>query len=184
MKARHFIHNASSYGPEALKAITQAFDEAWLAIAGNFSAEATAAARLRLAQTLLSVASEDSRDVKALKNSALATMALNTRYRPVRDIKVTIGGQEVMDPATSFLQQAPFDRSTAHMLCRVLDEGWASLRPHLGGRATDRAARLNIADAIFALAKTGERDPEVLRHYAVSRAVALLGQPWRRRQDA
>jgi hypothetical protein len=89
-----------------------------------------------------------------------------------------------MDPATSFLQQAPFDRATAHMLCRVLDDGWSSLQPHLDGRATDRAARLNIADAIFALAKTGERNPEVLRLYAVSRALALLGQPWRRRQGA
>jgi hypothetical protein len=89
-----------------------------------------------------------------------------------------------MDPATSFLQQAPFDRATAHMLCRVLEQGWASLQPHLNGRNTERAARLNIADAIFALAKTGERDPEVLRLYAVSRALALLKQPWRRRQSA
>ena len=87
-----------------------------------------------------------------------------------------------MDPATSLLLQTHFDRATAHMLCRVLDEGWASVQPHLRGRTTDRTARLNIADAIFALAKTGPRDPEVLRQYAVSRALALLIQPRHRRQ--
>ena len=35
MKARHVIDSAS-YGPEALKVIVQAFDEAWRDIAGNF----------------------------------------------------------------------------------------------------------------------------------------------------
>ena len=36
MKARQLIDGAS-YGPEALKAIGQAFDEAWQTIEGNFS---------------------------------------------------------------------------------------------------------------------------------------------------
>ena len=79
-----------------------------------------------------------------------------------------------MDPATSFLQQAPFSRATAHMLCRVLEESWASLQPRLGGRSTDRAVRLNVADAIFAMAKAGNRDPETLKLYAISRALRLL----------
>ena len=35
LKARLLIDNAA-YGPEALKAMRQAFDEAWLTIAGNF----------------------------------------------------------------------------------------------------------------------------------------------------
>ena len=35
MKARQLIDGAS-FGPEALKAIGQAFDKAWLEIAGNF----------------------------------------------------------------------------------------------------------------------------------------------------
>jgi len=35
MRARQLIDSAS-YGPEALKAIGQAFDEAWREIAGNF----------------------------------------------------------------------------------------------------------------------------------------------------
>jgi hypothetical protein len=83
-----------------------------------------------------------------------------------------------MDPATSFLQQAPFDRATAQMLCRVLEESWTSLQPRLGGRSTDRAARLNVADAIFAMAKAGNRDPEALKLYAVSRALTLLVLPF------
>jgi hypothetical protein len=36
MKARQLIDNAS-FGPAALKVIGQAFDEAWVAIAANFS---------------------------------------------------------------------------------------------------------------------------------------------------
>jgi hypothetical protein len=35
MKARQLI-DAASYGPEALKAMGQAFDEAWQTIEGNF----------------------------------------------------------------------------------------------------------------------------------------------------
>jgi hypothetical protein len=46
MKARALIDGAS-FGPDALKVMGRAFDEAWVSIAGNFSAEQTAAARLR-----------------------------------------------------------------------------------------------------------------------------------------
>jgi hypothetical protein len=73
MKARALIDGAS-FGPDALKVIGRAFDEAWVSIAGNFSAEQTAAARLRLANAVLSVADEDSRDVEALKQRALEVM--------------------------------------------------------------------------------------------------------------
>src|SRR6478672_9312314 len=74
MKARQLIDGAS-YGPEALKAMGQAFDEAWLNIAGNFSDDSRdiEKARLRLANALLSVADEDSRDVEALQRGALRT---------------------------------------------------------------------------------------------------------------
>jgi hypothetical protein len=81
MEARHLIQSAS-YGPEAIKAMTQAFDEAWTAVAGNFSQGATEAAKSLLAVSLLSVASEDSRDVKSLKISAIATMALRYHTSP------------------------------------------------------------------------------------------------------
>ena len=82
MRARHLIDTAS-YGPEALKAISQAFDEAWHEIAGNFGSDPRdiELARLRLANAVLSVASEESRDVEALKNGALQAMALTYRER-------------------------------------------------------------------------------------------------------
>jgi len=59
----------------------EAFEAAWTEIAGNFGdapAEANAA-RLRLATALLSVASENGRDVEALKRAALQRMALHYR---------------------------------------------------------------------------------------------------------
>ena len=76
MKA-HQIIDGASYGPDTLKAIGKAFDEAWLIIAGNFSSDTTEPARLRLADALLSVASEDSHDVDDLKRGALEAMALS-----------------------------------------------------------------------------------------------------------
>ena len=81
MKARQPIDGAS-YGPDALKAIGQAFDEAWQTVAGNFDADTTEAARLRLANAILSVATEDTRDVDALKRGALEAMALNYHASP------------------------------------------------------------------------------------------------------
>jgi hypothetical protein len=82
MKARRMIDGAS-YGPDALKAIGQAFDEAWRDIAGNFGDDPRdiEIARVRLAKALLSVACEDSRDAKALKNGALQAIALEYRER-------------------------------------------------------------------------------------------------------
>jgi hypothetical protein len=76
LKARQLIDGAS-YGPDTLKVICQAFDEAWLTIAGNFGNGTIEAGRLRLANALLSVAHEDSRDVGALKRGALEAMALS-----------------------------------------------------------------------------------------------------------
>lgn len=70
-------------GPEALKAICQAFDEAWQSIAGNFGSgpPSIEADRLQLANALLSVASEGSRDVEVLKRGALEAMALGYNRR-------------------------------------------------------------------------------------------------------
>jgi hypothetical protein len=76
MKGRRLI-DAASFGPDALKAVGQAFDEAWKDIAGNFGndAQTVEAARLNLAKALLSVANEESRDVPVLKRAALEAMA-------------------------------------------------------------------------------------------------------------
>ena len=75
MEARGLIEGAS-YGPEALKAIGRAFDEAWASIAGNFSDDQIEAARLRLANALLAVAKDNSRDVEVMKREALDKMRL------------------------------------------------------------------------------------------------------------
>jgi hypothetical protein len=86
MKARQLMDGAS-YGPDALKVIGKAFDEAWQSVEGNFGNDPhdIERARLRLATALLSVASEDSRDAEALKRGALQAMALNYRHRPARE---------------------------------------------------------------------------------------------------
>ena len=54
----------------------EAFDQAWTEIGGNFSSLPVEieAARLRLAEAMLSVATEDSTDVTALKTGALQAM--------------------------------------------------------------------------------------------------------------
>jgi hypothetical protein len=56
MKARALIEGAS-FGPDALKVIAQAFDEAWKDVAGNFGEKPAVveAAEVRLAKALLSV---------------------------------------------------------------------------------------------------------------------------------
>jgi len=89
VKAQALIDGAS-YGPEALHAICQAFDEAWVEIAGHFAGDplSEANARLSLAEAILSVATETSRDVQVLKNAGLQVMALNYRSR-------SLGGPEV-----------------------------------------------------------------------------------------
>ena len=80
MRARLLIDGAS-FGPEALKVIGEAFDAAWAEIAGNFANDPAEIdeALYKLATALLSVASEDSRDVEALKKAALQRMALDYR---------------------------------------------------------------------------------------------------------
>jgi hypothetical protein len=85
MKARQLI-DGTTYGPDAMKAIGQAFDEAWTSIAANFGDNPLEIeqARLKLANALLSVANEDSRDVEVLKKGALQAMALEYRVRADR----------------------------------------------------------------------------------------------------
>ena len=81
-KARQLIDGAS-FGPEALKAIGEAFDAAWAEIALNFGDEPgdVEKARLRLAKAMLSIAAEDSREVGVLKRTALQRMALDYKRR-------------------------------------------------------------------------------------------------------
>src|SRR5215470_10291703 len=67
----------SALGPDALRAVRQAFDEVWREIGWRFGAHLVAieTARLKLANILLSIASEESRDADVLKCFALQAMA-------------------------------------------------------------------------------------------------------------
>jgi len=80
MRARQLIDSAS-FGPDALKAIGAAFDTAWADIADHFGNDPAdiESARYTLATALLSVASEESRDVGVLKKAALLRLALDYR---------------------------------------------------------------------------------------------------------
>jgi len=82
MKPRQIIENAA-FGPEALKIVFEAYDEAWKCIEGNFGDDpATAeAARSRLANIVLTVARDGASDVASLKTAALSVMALEYKTR-------------------------------------------------------------------------------------------------------
>ena len=76
MEPRELIDKAS-FGPDALKVIYQAFDDAWSEIATDYSRGAEAdAARTELAKALLSVASEGSTNSRTLKCLSLALMEM------------------------------------------------------------------------------------------------------------
>jgi hypothetical protein len=83
MVARQLLDGAA-FGPDASRAIRQAFDEVWCEIAWTFGTHLSVieTARLKLADTLLSIASEESRDVEVLKCFALRAMAYHDREIP------------------------------------------------------------------------------------------------------
>ena len=70
-----------TYGPETLKIIGKAFDDAWANIAEHFVDDASLAnaARERLAHAVLVAATEESRDPEPIKLLALQIMALSYR---------------------------------------------------------------------------------------------------------
>ena len=85
MKAKKLIDGMGAvYGPETLKVIGKAFDDAWAEIGPCFSKNGLKAesVRLTLANAILEVASEYSRDADELKNAALQAMALTYRADP------------------------------------------------------------------------------------------------------
>jgi hypothetical protein len=67
------------YGPDALKAMTTAFDQAWAEVADHFEEGGLEAQafRYRLAEVILSLATGNSTDPHALKNEALQIVALD-----------------------------------------------------------------------------------------------------------
>jgi hypothetical protein len=72
-----------AFGPEALKAMGEAFDQTWAEIAGNFgdSPMQIEGARLRLADAVLCAAAEGSTDVAVIKADALHVMLVGYRWR-------------------------------------------------------------------------------------------------------
>jgi hypothetical protein len=89
MKARTLIDGAS-FGPEALGALGRAFDEGWMEIAHHFLGDRLIeeGARLRLANAILSVATEESTDIQVLKRAGLEAMALNYKSLPIGPSKI------------------------------------------------------------------------------------------------
>ena len=83
MEARQVIDGAS-LGPEALKVIGQAFDDAWASMAPSIGSDPliVRATRLRLADAILSVATGDCRDASALKEAGLRAMAAGEPFDP------------------------------------------------------------------------------------------------------
>jgi hypothetical protein len=78
MEARRLI-NSASFGPDTLRVIGLAFDEVWASIEGNIGCD-----QQREANALLSVASDDSRDVEVLKKAALKEMAGDYRWQSMQ----------------------------------------------------------------------------------------------------
>jgi hypothetical protein len=80
MKARELIGNAS-YGPETLKIVFQSFDDAWGSIAADFGDNPLAiqAARVKLANIILSMPHHQQSDGLQIKTYALQMMALDYR---------------------------------------------------------------------------------------------------------
>jgi hypothetical protein len=76
MKSWQLI-NSAALGPDALKVAGQAFDEAWAQIATFFGNDRVMieGRRLALAVAILSVASNESRNVGALKRAGIQAMA-------------------------------------------------------------------------------------------------------------
>ena len=69
-KARQLIAGAT-YDPATLKTISDAFDEAWASLASGYSSPlAVEAARLKLANIVLSLAAEGERNAERLKDRA------------------------------------------------------------------------------------------------------------------
>jgi hypothetical protein len=80
MKARELVESGS-FGPDTLKAAYQAFDEAWQSVAAHFGSDPAEieAARMRLANAILAVSKDDSRDPSEIKTAALAILARSYR---------------------------------------------------------------------------------------------------------
>ena len=77
MEAPQLIGDAS-YTPDTLNILYKAFDRAWESIVGNYDNPlAIEAARMKLANIILNLPNDDSKDPEQIKNAALRLMALD-----------------------------------------------------------------------------------------------------------
>ena len=82
MEARRLIEHAD-FEPTTLAVLSEAFDDGWSEIDGQFRVDqaATKHARMRLAYAILLVARQDDDNAEQVKNEALQVMALAARRR-------------------------------------------------------------------------------------------------------
>ena len=73
MRAQSIIEGAA-FGPEVLKVVRQAFDEAWTAVADSFTPGEWEAARETLATAMMSATRDDSADVARLREAGIRAM--------------------------------------------------------------------------------------------------------------
>jgi hypothetical protein len=81
MRARELLRSGT-YGPEAMKALGDAFDQLWEVIAYQYDprdAHAIDVARQNLANKIISAAAAHGRDAAAVKSAVLDAMASGTR---------------------------------------------------------------------------------------------------------
>lgn len=76
------INDGVAFGPEVLKVVTQAFDEAWASISGKFAADERALTRDELAEAIMAAAREDSADVALVRDAGIRAIQLKypTRF--------------------------------------------------------------------------------------------------------
>jgi len=73
MRAQKIIEG-SSFGPEVLKVLQEAFDQAWAAVDGNFMPHEHVVAREVLASYLTSIMRDDSTDVASLREAGIRSI--------------------------------------------------------------------------------------------------------------
>lgn len=80
MRARRIIEGAA-FGPDVLKVVRQAFDEAWSALADKFSPNEHEWAREALAQAMMSATRDDTTDVAMLREAGVRAMHMKYPLR-------------------------------------------------------------------------------------------------------
>ena len=76
-RAQQLIAEAA-YSPAALQLLGEAFDDAWAVVAPNYTSKlAVEAARLKLANIVLTLAAEGVRDPLQLKDRAVRTLSVD-----------------------------------------------------------------------------------------------------------